>query len=101
MQRGFKKVGMLGVLSIGLVFSTAAWAAEAWPYKAEVNFGPSPHSYAVVRADRKAVGVCDMQQDGMGVYGRFKLANGETREVETFTWEKLDYVDKIKRAFGL
>ncbi len=24
-----------------------------------------------------------------------------TREVETFTWEKLDYVDKIKEAFGL
>ncbi|MFT7032317.1 MAG: S-adenosylmethionine synthetase [Cyclobacteriaceae bacterium] len=24
-----------------------------------------------------------------------------TREVETFTWEKLDYVDKVKSAFGL
>ena len=24
-----------------------------------------------------------------------------TREVELFTWEKLDYVDKIKKAFGL
>jgi S-adenosylmethionine synthetase len=24
-----------------------------------------------------------------------------TREVETFTWEKLDYVDKIREAFGL
>ena len=24
-----------------------------------------------------------------------------TKEVETFTWEKLDYVDKIKKAFGL
>ena len=28
-------------------------------------------------------------------------ANGHTRQVETFTWEKLDYVDKIKQAFGL
>jgi len=28
--------------------------------------------------------------------------NGEiTREVELFTWEKLDYVDKVKEAFGL
>lgn len=25
----------------------------------------------------------------------------ETKEVETFTWEKLDYVDKVKAAFGL
>ncbi|GAB3253918.1 methionine adenosyltransferase [Larkinella harenae] len=30
-------------------------------------------------------------------------ANGSTKEVEVelFTWEKLDYVDKIKEAFGL
>ncbi len=27
--------------------------------------------------------------------------NGETKEVEAFTWEKLDYVDKVKQAFGL
>jgi S-adenosylmethionine synthetase len=27
--------------------------------------------------------------------------NGKTREVETFTWERLDYVDKIKGIFGL
>jgi S-adenosylmethionine synthetase len=33
----------------------------------------------------------------------FAGTNGETREVEVelFTWEKLDYVDKIKSAFGL
>lgn len=30
-----------------------------------------------------------------------KGADGSTRTVETFTWEKLDYVDKIKQAFGL
>jgi len=33
------------------------------------------------------------------------LANGNnetiTHEVETFTWEKLDYVDRVKEAFGL
>jgi S-adenosylmethionine synthetase len=28
-------------------------------------------------------------------------ANGNTRTVETFTWEKLDYVDKIKAEFAL
>lgn len=28
-------------------------------------------------------------------------ANGTTRTVETFTWEKLDYVDKIKAEFSL
>jgi len=29
--------------------------------------------------------------------------NGEdvTREIETFNWEKLDYVEKIKQAFAL
>ena len=33
----------------------------------------------------------------------FKNGSGEilTKEVETFTWEKLDYVDKVKAAFGL
>jgi S-adenosylmethionine synthetase len=30
-----------------------------------------------------------------------KLANGETKTFETFTWEKLDYVDTIKAEFGL
>jgi S-adenosylmethionine synthetase len=28
-------------------------------------------------------------------------ANGKSRDVETFTWEKLDYVDKIKQIFHL
>jgi S-adenosylmethionine synthetase len=27
--------------------------------------------------------------------------NGNKKEVETFTWEKLDYVDEIKKEFGL
>jgi len=33
----------------------------------------------------------------------FSNAMGETieREVETFTWEKLDFVDKVKAEFGL
>ena len=30
-----------------------------------------------------------------------KLANGEVKTFETFTWEKLDYVDTIKSAFNL
>jgi S-adenosylmethionine synthetase len=33
----------------------------------------------------------------------FKAPDGTTIsiEVELFTWEKLDYVDKVKAAFGL
>ncbi|MFY0688079.1 MAG: methionine adenosyltransferase [Cyclobacteriaceae bacterium] len=32
----------------------------------------------------------------------FKSAGQEiTKEIETFTWEKLDYVDKVKESFGL
>ena len=33
----------------------------------------------------------------------FKDGSGNTltKEVETFTWEKLDYVDKVKAAFGI
>jgi S-adenosylmethionine synthetase len=33
----------------------------------------------------------------------FKSPDGKTisREVELFTWEKLDFVDKVKAAFGL
>jgi S-adenosylmethionine synthetase len=33
----------------------------------------------------------------------FKSPDGQSikREVELFTWEKLDYVDKVKQAFGL
>jgi S-adenosylmethionine synthetase len=33
----------------------------------------------------------------------FQQPDGETKtlEVELFTWEKLDYVDKVKTAFGL
>jgi S-adenosylmethionine synthetase len=34
---------------------------------------------------------------------RFESPNGDVveKEVETFTWEKLDYVDKIKETFGI
>ena len=33
----------------------------------------------------------------------FKNGNGKTKKmkVELFTWEKLDYVSKVKKAFGL
>ena len=33
----------------------------------------------------------------------FTQPNGEekTMEVELFTWEKLDYVDQVKAAFGI
>ncbi|MDG1803492.1 methionine adenosyltransferase [Flavicella sp.] len=34
---------------------------------------------------------------------RYESPNGEVveKEIETFTWEKLDYTDKVKEAFGL
>ncbi len=34
---------------------------------------------------------------------RYEAPNGDVveQEVETFTWEKLDYVDKVKKAFSL
>ena len=33
----------------------------------------------------------------------FKLPNAKDKQikVELFTWEKLDYVDKVKKAFGI
>ena len=33
----------------------------------------------------------------------FRNGSGETKtmQVETFTWEKLDYVDRVKEAFGI
>jgi S-adenosylmethionine synthetase len=33
----------------------------------------------------------------------FKLPNGPDKKVkvELFTWEKLDYVGKVKKAFGI
>ncbi len=33
--------------------------------------------------------------------GREEIRRTETKPVEFFTWEKLDYVDKVKAAFGL
>jgi S-adenosylmethionine synthetase len=30
-----------------------------------------------------------------------KMKDGEEKTFETFTWEKLDYVEKIKAAFNL
>jgi S-adenosylmethionine synthetase len=44
-----------------------------------------------------------MGRDYEIVKKRFEGANGEIKEVEVelFTWEKLDYVDKVKSAFGI
>jgi S-adenosylmethionine synthetase len=30
-----------------------------------------------------------------------RYEGNKTIEVELFTWEKLDYIDKVKEAFGL
>ncbi|WP_323788417.1 methionine adenosyltransferase [Psychroserpens sp.] len=44
-----------------------------------------------------------MGRDSETVTKTFEQPNGEpiTLDVELFTWEKLDYVDKVKSAFGL
>ena len=44
-----------------------------------------------------------MGRENVTVTKTFSQPNGEdiTLEVELFTWEKLDYVDKVKAAFGL
>ena len=44
-----------------------------------------------------------MGRDSVTVSKTFEQPNGEpiTMDVELFTWEKLDYVDKVKAAFGL
>lgn len=44
-----------------------------------------------------------MGRDNRTVTKTFENANGETKsvDVELFTWEKLDHVDKVKAAFGL
>jgi len=44
-----------------------------------------------------------MGRDSETVTKTFQQPNGEpiTLDVELFTWEKLDYVDKVKTAFGL
>ena len=35
------------------------------------------------------------------IYSDTRYEGDRTMEVELFTWEKLDYVDKVKAAFGL
>ena len=44
-----------------------------------------------------------MGREPKSVTKTFENSNGETKtvEVELFTWEKLDYVEKVKAAFGL
>lgn len=44
-----------------------------------------------------------MGRDNRTVSKSFEQPNGDrvTLDVELFTWEKLDYVDKVKEAFGL
>ena len=44
-----------------------------------------------------------MGRENKVVSKTFTQPNGDTKtiEVELFTWEKLDYVDKVKKAFGL
>jgi hypothetical protein len=60
------------VLSIGLVFSTAAWA-DHYVYVGR--------DYAVVASQLHNFAACDVEQDGNGVYGIFTLENGQELRV--------------------
>ena len=44
-----------------------------------------------------------MGRENTTVTKQFTTPNGESKtlDVELFTWEKLDYVDKVKEAFNL
>ncbi|MGN0003428.1 MAG: methionine adenosyltransferase [Sphingobacterium composti] len=67
------------------------------PYGIETRLGLRNPIYA----ETAAYG--HMGRTNKKVTKTFDNTNGETKtlEVELFTWEKLDYVDKIKEAFGI
>jgi S-adenosylmethionine synthetase len=49
-------------------------------------------------SDKVKLELVKIKQNGNG---KEEVRKEEQREVEFFTWEKLDYVDKVKAAFGL
>lgn len=54
-----------------------------------------------IYSDSAAYGHMGRQPETKTVVFRGTGGNEIKKEVETFTWEKLDYVDKVKEAFGL
>jgi S-adenosylmethionine synthetase len=48
--------------------------------------------------DKVKLELVQIKQNGNG---KEEVRKEEYKEVEFFTWEKLDHVDKVKSAFGL
>jgi S-adenosylmethionine synthetase len=48
--------------------------------------------------DKVKLELVKIKQNGNG---KEEVRKEEQKEVEFFTWEKLDYIDKVKSAFGL
>jgi S-adenosylmethionine synthetase len=66
------------------------------PYAIEQRFNLRSPIYA----ETAAYG--HMGRENMVVTKTFKSPTGvKTMDVELFTWERLDYLDKVKKAFGL
>lgn len=90
---GTSKVG----LTDGEISSKIATVFDMTPYGIETRLGLRNPIYS----ETAAYG--HMGRTPQTVSKTFESSTGETKtvEVELFTWEKLDYVDKIKQAFSL
>ncbi|MGN0019919.1 MAG: methionine adenosyltransferase [Sphingobacterium hotanense] len=81
----------------GEIAEVIAQLFDMTPYGIETRLGLRNPIYA----ETAAYG--HMGRTPKTVTKTFENSNGEskTMEVELFTWEKLDYVDKVKAAFGI
>ncbi|WP_312135200.1 methionine adenosyltransferase [Sphingobacterium sp.] len=81
----------------GEIAEVIAQLFDMTPYGIETRLGLRNPIYA----ETAAYG--HMGRTSKTVTKTFENSNGEskTMEVELFTWEKLDYVDKVKAAFGI
>ncbi len=84
-------------LTDGEISSKIATIFDMTPYGIETRLGLRNPIYS----ETAAYG--HMGRTSQTVSKTFESSTGETKtvEVELFTWEKLDYVDKIKQAFSL
>lgn len=84
-------------VSDGVIAEKIAQLFDMTPYGIETRLGLRKPIYS----ETAAYG--HMGRTPKTVTKTFESSSGEkkTMEVELFTWEKLDYVDKIKAAFGL
>ncbi|WP_140938058.1 methionine adenosyltransferase [Sphingobacterium lumbrici] len=90
---GTSKIG----LSDGEIAKKISEIFDMTPYGIETRLGLRNPIYS----ETAAYG--HMGRTPQTVTKTFENSNGETKtlEVDLFTWEKLDYVDKIKGAFGI